>query len=400
MYLAITPREWGLKIPDDKGMNSVKKVLGISYQEIQKRCKNAVYEFLDRLYDEKENALHHFYRADVKHFGEFDSGNFLMAINYIIMYDCYQDIKMIEKAENCFEWAYSKCTEIQPMFTWQGGVRDGFKSNELYLKYTGDAMWTCLALYERLKKEEYLFYAKQFHNFMKQARKAGFKYKYNTDLYQWSDTGFCWRAFGYPIIAYLEYYNVTGEEKYLEYAIAWGEHGLTLQERNGAFYLIDGEFWNSDLTATEIRGLVSLYKVTGMKKFLRSAILYADWVIKYQREDGAWPVGIDTDNEICAPNVGPGDVSNILISLVYLHDVTKERRYLESAIKATKYSLAMQAVEDGRYPLFLDDRNVKWGFWSWEPLYDYTLSGDQSVHHIRALMLIADYLGNLDSGRY
>jgi len=78
-------------------------LLGFHTRKYKSVVKNAVYEFLDRLYDEKENALHHFYRADVKHFGEFDSGNFLMSINYVIMYDYYQDIKMIEKAENCFK---------------------------------------------------------------------------------------------------------------------------------------------------------------------------------------------------------------------------------------------------------------------------------------------------------
>lgn len=81
--------------------------------------------------------------------------------------------------EDCFHWAYNHATETHPMFTWQGGVRDGFKHNELYVKYTGDAFLTCIALYRRTKKEEYLFYIKQFHNFFKQAKKAGFKYKYD-----------------------------------------------------------------------------------------------------------------------------------------------------------------------------------------------------------------------------
>jgi predicted dehydrogenase len=54
----------------------------------------------------------------------------------------------------------------------------------------------------------------------------------------------------------------------------------------------------------------------------------------------------------------------------------------------------MQAIKDGRYPYYLDDPHVKWGFWSWEPLYDYSLSGDQSVHHIRGMLFLLDYLSN------
>ncbi|MBB5173887.1 hypothetical protein [Texcoconibacillus texcoconensis] len=395
MFQTISPKDWDLTEPDHAGKEKVKEMLGISYDEIQTRSKNAVYEFLDRLYNKEEGALHHYYRADNKFISEMDSGNFLMAINYLVMYDRYQDDTMLEKAANCFKWAYENWTETHPMFTWQGGVKDGFKQNELYVKYTGDAFWACLALYKRTKDEDYLFYLKQFHNFMKQARKAGFKYKYDTNTYQWSDTGFCWRGFGFPVTAYLEWYELTKDEIYLEHAIAWGEHGLTLQAEDGGFYLIDGEFWNSDLVAPELRGLVFLYEVTKQEKFLVAAKKFADWLIEYQREDGAWPIGIDTDGDVCAPNVGPGDMPNIGISFIRLHQNTGEQKYLDSAIKTVKYGLEMQAIEGARYPYYLEDPHVKWGFWSWEPLNDYSLSGDQSVHHIRGMLFLADYIGSL-----
>jgi rhamnogalacturonyl hydrolase YesR len=382
-------------VPDEHGKQRVRELVGVSYDDIARRARNAVYEFLDRLYDPEAGALHHYYRADTGYVAGMDSGNFLMAINYLVMYDCYQDEAMLHKAARCFKWAYDHCTETHPMFTWQGGVRDGFKPHELYVKYTGDAFWTCLALYRRTGDERYKFYISQFHNFMKQARRAGFKYKYNTNTYQWSDTGFCWRAFGYPITAYLQLYEITKDTRYRDQALAWGEHALGLQSPNGAFYLIDGQYWNSDLTAPELRGLVFLYEETGDTRFLTAARRYADWLIARQREDGAWPIGIDIDDEVCAPNVGPGDVPNIGISLLRLHRNTDERAYLDAAVKTLRYALAMQAVEDGRYPLYLDNPYVKWGFWSWEPLYDYSLSGDQSVHHIRGMKFIPDYIAGL-----
>jgi rhamnogalacturonyl hydrolase YesR len=394
-FQTISPADWGYHVPGDKGREKIKQVFGHSYEELERRTKNAVYEFVNRLYDEKEGALHHYYRADNQYISEMDSGNYLMAINFLLMNDRYGDSEMLRKAENCFQWAYRNCTETHPMFTWQGGVQDGFKTNELYVKYTGDAFWVCLALYKRTGNEDYMFYAKQFHSFFKQARKAGFKYKYDTNTYQWMDTGFVWRAFGFPVTAYLEFYELTGDEAYLEHAIAWGEHGLTLQREDGGFYLIDGQFWNSDLTAPELRGLVFLYEATKDERFIAAAQRYADWLIDHQREDGAWPIGIDEDGEICAPNVGPGDVPNIAMSLIRLHENTHKQKYLDSAVSAVRYSLVMQAVEDGRYPYYLDDPHVKWGFWSWEPLYDYSLSGDQSVHHIRGILFVADYIGHL-----
>lgn len=395
MFETIYPENWGIMRPS-KEVEKVKELLGYSVQELEERVTNCVYSFLETLFDEKEQGLRHYYRADTKYYSELDSGNFLMAVNYLTMYDMHGAPKMLERAEACFMWAYHHATETHPMFTWQGGVRDGFKPNELYVKYTGDAFLTCTALYKRTKKEEYLFYIKQFHNFFKQAKKAGFKYKYNTDNYQWSDKGFVWRSFGFPVVAYIELYEATGEEKYLAEAIAWGEHGLTLQDENGCFYLLDGEFWNSDLTAPEIRGLCFLYEITREEKYLTAAKRFGDWLIAHQAPDGSWPIGIDADDEVCAPNIGPGDMPNIAISFIRLHMNTGEAKYLEAALCAIRYSISLQAVEGGKYPLYLEDKSVKWGFWSWDPLNDITLSGDQSVHHVRGILYMAYYISKLN----
>lgn len=394
MYETIYPANWGLERPVED-CAKVKELLGHSVKELEERVTNCVYSFLDTLFDEKEQGLRHYYRADKKYYAELDSGNFLMAINYLTMYDMYQDEKMLERAEACFMWAYHHATETHPMFTWQGGVRDGFKSNELYVKYTGDAFLTCVALYRRTKKEDYLFYIKQFHNFFKQAKKAGFKYKYDTNTYQWSDKGFVWRSFGFPVVSYIELYEATSEERYLKEAIEWGNHGLTLQAENGCFYLLDGEFWNSDLTAPEIRGLCFLYELTKEEKYLNAAKRYCDWLIGQQNADGAWPIGIDADDEVCAPNIGPGDMPNIAMALMRVHMNTGEQKYLDAAVAAIRYSISLQAVEDGKYPLYLEDKSVKWGFWSWDPLHDITLSGDQTVHHVRGILFMAYYLAKL-----
>ena len=88
---------------------------------------------------------------------------------------------------------------------------------------------------------------------------------------------------------------------------------------------------------------------------------------------------------------------NIAVSLLRLHRDTKNDAYLQAALRAMRYSLSMQALEGGKYPLYLEDKSVKWGFWSWDPLHDYSLSGDQSVHHIRGFLFTAYYLGSLSS---
>lgn len=174
----IFPTGWGLTRPDPNNP-AVEQALGLPLEKLEERARNCVTCFLETLFDPEEKGLRHYYRADQKYYSELDSGNFLMAVNYLTIYDMTGDPHLLERAEDCFHWAYNHATETHPMFTWQGGVRDGFKHNELYVKYTGDAFLTCIALYRRTKKEEYLFYIKQFHNFFKQAKKAGFKYKYD-----------------------------------------------------------------------------------------------------------------------------------------------------------------------------------------------------------------------------
>ncbi|MFV0395735.1 MAG: hypothetical protein ACK5LC_15330 [Coprobacillaceae bacterium] len=395
MFEIINPRTQGWIEPTAEYNELYKKYLGEDFESLSSRLKNCVYLFLDGLYDEEEKALHHYYRAHDQYTSEIDSGNFLMAINYLTMYDIDTNPENLKRAENCFKWAYENCTEIHPMFTWQGGVQDGFKNNELYVKYTGDAFWVANALYKRTGNEEYLFYIKQFHNFFKQARKNNFAYKFDKDSYQWTKTGFVWQSFGFPVTCYLELYEITKEKKYMEEAFTWLDEGLTYQKVDGGFYLIDGEFWNSDLTAPELRALVYGYTLTKDEKYLTAAKSFGDWLEKHQNSDGSWPIGIDLDGEVCAPNVGPGDMPNIAISLLLLHEATKEEKYLNTALKAFGYSLDLQAVEGAKYPNFLDDPKVKYGFWSWDPLLDNSLSGDQSVHHVRGIIYAMSYLTTL-----
>ena len=82
---------------------------------------------------------------------------------------------------------------------------------------------------------------------------------------------------------------------------------------------------------------------------------------------------------------------NIGIGLLRLHHVTGDGRYLEAACRALRYSLSVQVTPDSAHP-YTEDDQARWGFWSWDPYYDYTLSGDQSTHHARGMWFLFDYL--------
>jgi len=208
----------------------------------------------------------------------------------------------------------------------------------------------------------------------------------------WSARG--WQAFGRVIEAFLNLYEVTGDAKWRDQALAYGEYALSLQEDNGCFYLINGEYYNSDLAADPLRALVFLFEETKKEEFLKAARRFAGWHIGWQTQEGAWPINIDKDGNILSSLIGPGDMPNIGISLLRLHKNTHEEHYLTMAIKAFQYSLTAQITPESNHP-YREDPKVKWGFWSWMPYYDYTVSADQATHHVRGLMFLMDYLASL-----
>lgn len=138
----------------------MEQALGLPLEKLEERARNCVTCFLETLFDPEEKGLRHYYRADQKYYSELDSGNFLMAVNYLTIYDMTGDPHLLERAEDCFHWAY------------------------------------------------------------------------------------------------------------------------------------------------------------------------ADWLLAHQNEEGAWPIGIDTDDEVCAPNIGPGDMPNIAMGLLRLHRDTGNDAYL------------------------------------------------------------------------
>lgn len=165
-FETVAPDGWGLGPPAGPAADAaVRAALGVGWSEILARVRHVGYDFLARLYDEEAGALRHYYRAGAGDFGPLDSGNFLMAMNFVVMYDLFHDAAMLDKAERCFAWAWEHVCETHPMDFWQGGVRDGIRPHELWVKYTGDAFWLALALLRRTGRLVYRQAIAMFHNF-------------------------------------------------------------------------------------------------------------------------------------------------------------------------------------------------------------------------------------------
>lgn len=387
----ISPRDWGLLVADAASESFIPD-LGVSPSELKRRIRANTYEWLPRQFNEEEGAFHGFYSAPRKHLDVPQAVNLIAPWQLLAAYDRYRDERLLTMARQAAEWFYRHFVVTHPMSVVIGGVRDGWRSEELWTKFAAEFGILNVGLHRRTGEQEYLRRARQSAGFLIQSARHGFSPKYNEKTGKWQDWG--WQSFGRVVEGFLELERETGERVWWEHALRWGEFGLTLQADDGGFYLIDGDYFNTDLAADELRALVFLHELTGRQVFLRAAGRFGGWLLAQQREDGAWPLTMDRDGNVVVPTIGPGDVPNIAIALLRLHHLTAKEAYLEAALLAFRYSVSKQILPGSDEP-YADDPRVQWGFWSWDPYYDYTLSGDQATHHIRGFMFALDYLSSL-----
>jgi hypothetical protein len=320
--------------------------------------------------------------------------NLLAPWHLMAAYDRYGDDDLLQKAKRSADWLNANLVETHPMSMVIGGVRDAWRPEEVWTKFTAEFVIQNLGLYTRLHDAEYMRRVVQSVRFLIQAELHEHACKYDHRQQRWVTRG--WQSFGRIIEAFLCLYETTEDNRWLGRALAWGEYSLTLQAPDNCFYLINGEYYNTDLAADELRALIFLYERTRLPQFQHAAQSFADWHIEAQRPNGAWLLTIDRWSRPVSDYVGPGDVPNMAVSFLALHRATGEPRYIEAALKAMRYVLDFQVTPDSSHP-YGDDENVLWGLWSWDPYYDYSLSGDQITHFARGIWFTLDYLASLGS---
>lgn len=385
MYGFISPQDWGLRPAGDNIQRWLE--LGIAADEWEERARKATYEWLLRNWQDDKGAFAGHCRVGEGCYEAPQLTNLIAPWQFMAAYDRYGDADLLQKAARAAHWMYDQMVETHPMSVVVGGVRDSWCPNEVWTKFTAEFVLLNLGLYVRLQDGEFMRRAMQSTRFLMQAELHGHAPKFNLREQEWVTRG--WQSFGRIIEAYLYLHQVTEDYQWLGRALAWGEYSLTLQAPDGAFYLINEEYYNTDLAADELRALTYLYEKTRLPQFLSAAQRFADWHLKMQRADGAWLLTIDRFSNPVSEYVGPGDVPNIAIALLRLHRVTGEPRYLSSALKGMRYALSQQVIPGCEHP-YADDERALWGYWSWDPYYDFTLSADQSTHHVRGMMFLLD----------
>lgn len=383
----ISPQDWGLPVAE-KLITETVTDLGISFADLETRARAATYHWLLGQFDEQAGAFHGHYRVPDRYFEPPQTVNLIAPWQLLAAYDRTQDVHLLGLAQRAAEWFYRRHVVDHPMSVVAGGVRDGVATDHLWTKFTAEEVITCLGLYTRTSEQKWLDRAVQSGRYLIQARRHGFAPRYALSSGRWLESG--WDSWGRAVEANLLLWQASSDQRWMDEAGAWGQHALAIQADNGTFYLIDGEYYNTDLAADELRGLIALYEVTGQETYLAAARRFADWHVDHQTASGAWSMTIDRDGNVVMPTIGPGDVPNIAVALLRLYHVSCDPRYLAAAYAGLRYSLSVQVTPQSRHP-YQDDDHALWGFWSWDPYYDYTQSADQATHHVRGMWFLIDY---------
>ena len=391
IHKSISPSDWGLE-PSANSDGTKLRAMGLDSEELERRAHENTYVWLMRQFDESVGAFYGYYDPRKKEFAPAQTANLIAPFQLLAAFDRYGEEKFLHMARRCSDWLTSNLVDDHPMSLVMGGVCDNIKETQLWTKYTADYVQQNIALFEITQDERFGHRATRGGKFLLQAQNHDFAPKYDHWHERWMDQG--WQSFGRVAVAMLAMADFTHEEHWMDWATAWAEYGVSLQSADGCFYLINNDYYSSDIAADEMRALVRMYWLTQRSKFLEAATRFADWHLDNQCPNGAWPLSVDRWGVSVGEYVGPGDIPNIAIAMLLMHEVTGEAKYVVSAARAVRYSLTQQAVPGTDQP-FGDDENTHWGFWSWDPKYDYTVSSDQSTHHVRGYWFFLDYFLSL-----
>jgi hypothetical protein len=393
IHTSISPQTWDLEPAGERDSETLTN-LGLDRSDLTRRAERNTYDWLRAQFNYDVQAFNGFYDPRSQTHAAPQTVNLIAPFQLMAAFDRYQDGELLHLARQSADWLEREMVETHPMSVVLGGVRDNIKASQLWTKYTADYVVLNLGLWDRLQEEMYLDRAVQGSRFLLQAQNHGFSPKYNDWTEQWIERG--WQSFGRVVCAMIALYEFTGDEVWLERAKKWGEYGLTLQAGNGCFYLINDTYYSSDLAADEIRGLIRLYLRCGDERYLSAAVRFADWHLTNQEESGAWCLSEDRWGVAVGAYVGPGDAPNIAVALLLMHRATRDVRYVAAAVRALRYSLTQQQLPDTAGAPYVEDPTTHWGFWSWDPPYDYTMSADQSTHHVRGYWFFLDYFLSLE----
>ncbi len=161
------------------------------------------------------------------------------------------------------------------------------------------------------------------------------------------ERGFVFRDFSYLISSFpksINKYSAKGKKEATENAVNWLLHSQKMMKDQGfgSYHIINK--WSSSYPETSgyiIPTLIEFGEKTNNQTIIEKAISAADWLIKIQKESGGWQGGrVEDDNPEIVFNTG-----QIIRGLLAVYNLNKEKKYLNSAIKAADWLCSVQSDE-------------------------------------------------------
>jgi hypothetical protein len=165
---------------------------------------------------------------------------------------------------------------------------------------------------------------------------------------------------GYIISTLIDYYKISNEVKWMNFALEIGDWEIAIQKPDGSVRVGFPEKEMSDIfdTGMVLEGFVQLYKTTGLMRFLIAAKKATNWLINSMNSQGAW----DTFTFQNIPHTYHTLVAQAILSL-YKYD--PDERYL-------------YAVDKNLSWVFLQKQSNGWfkyqGFSLYEDPYTHTMA--------------------------
>lgn len=387
----ISPRDWGLAACRAAADAVALPGISLTPADLEARIVGSLQHWLPRYVEPETGAFYGYYRPSDGFREPPQTANLIGSWLAMAAYDRYGDPVFLARATQALTFYYDTFVVSHPMSVVAGGARDGVETTQVWTKFSAEFAIGAVGLHQRTGDVAWLARAEQSGRYLLQAARHGFAPTFDLATHRWADPTTGWDSWGRAVEACLLLAEATGDGTWHDLALRWGEHGLEIQGEDGGFYLIDGEYYNTDLAADELRGLTYLHERTGEARYLDAAVRFADWHLARQRDDGAWAMTVDRDGNTVVPTVGPGDMPNIAVALLRLGLITGNGAYRDAALRAFAYGLSQQVLPESDAP-FVEDPAITWGFWSWDPYYDYTQSPDQATHHVRGMMFLLDVM--------
>jgi len=139
---------------------------------------------------------------------------------------------------------------------------------------------------------------------------------------------------GYVITTFLDYYQQTSDNQFLDRAMQMGDWEIKIQMPDGA---VRGGVGINNYsivfnTGQVIDGWLSLFEVTKLEKYLSAAVKAGDWLVSVQDENGSW-------SKFDYNNVPHAYSSRVAWFLLKLGEIIGDTKYTKSGKKNINWIL-------------------------------------------------------------